>query len=66
MGRYESKMLDYLYISDNFQTRVDNQYILIGYLIPSSDKPMTKGCSLIYDSFGIPNCTVEVMSVDGL
>ncbi|GAC21091.1 prepilin-type N-terminal cleavage/methylation domain-containing protein [Paraglaciecola arctica] len=57
-------MLDFLDISDDFETRVDNQYTLIGYQIPSSGTPTTEGCYLIYDSFGFPNCTVEIVTVD--
>ena len=34
------------------------------YIIPSSGTPKTEGCYLIYDSFGLPNCTVEVVSID--
>lgn len=57
-------MLDFMDISDDFQTRVDNQYTLIGYLVPSSGTPTNQGCYLIYDSFGFPNCTVEIVTVD--
>lgn len=63
-GGDQLNMLDFLDISDDFQTRVDNQYTLIGYIIPSSGTPKTEGCYLIYDSFGLPNCTVEVVSID--
>jgi MSHA pilin protein MshA len=58
------EMLDFLEISDDFETRVNNQHTLIGYTVPSSGTPTTEGCYLIYDSFGTPNCTVEVVTVD--
>jgi MSHA pilin protein MshA len=55
-------MLDTLDVSDDFQTRVDNQYTLIGY--PHSiGTSTTEGYNLIYDSFGSPNCTVEIVTV---
>jgi MSHA pilin protein MshA len=55
-------MLDTLDVSDDFQTRVDNQYTLIGYP-PSLGTSTTEGYYLIYDSFGSPNCTVEIVTV---
>jgi MSHA pilin protein MshA len=58
------EMLDFLDISDDFETRVNNQYTLIGYKVPSSGTPTNEGCYLIYDSFGEPNCTVEIVTVD--
>lgn len=63
-GADRLNMLDFLDISDDFQTRVDNQYTLIGYTIPSSGTSKTEGCYLIYDSFGSPNCTVEIVTID--
>jgi len=63
-GGDQLEMLDFLDISDDFETRVNNQYTLIGYKIPSSGTPTTEGCYLIYDSFGSPNCTVEIVTVD--
>lgn len=63
-GGDQLEMLDFLEISDDFETRVNNQYTLIGYIVPSSGTPTTEGCYLIYDSFGSPNCTVEVVTVD--
>jgi MSHA pilin protein MshA len=63
-GGDKLEMLDFLDISDDFETRIDNQYTLIGYKIPSSGTPTTEGCYLIYDSFGFPNCTVEIVTVD--
>jgi MSHA pilin protein MshA len=51
--------------TDNkLQTRVNNQYSLIGFDIPTSGTPTNKGCYIIYDSFAVPNCTVEVVTVD--
>ncbi len=58
------EMLDFLDISDDFETRVDNQFTLIGYNVPNSGTPTTEGCYLIYDSFGSPDCTVEIVTVD--
>jgi MSHA pilin protein MshA len=63
-GGDQLEMLDFLEISDDFETRVDNQYTLIGYIVPSSGTPTTQGCYLIYNSFGSPNCTVELVTVD--
>lgn len=63
-GGDQLDMLDFLDISDDFETRVDNQYTLIGYKIPSSGTPTTEGCYLIYDSFGSPDCTVQIVIED--
>ena len=50
--------------SDQLQTRVDNQYALIGYQVPASGVPINEGCYLIYNSYTSPNCTVTVVDVD--
>lgn len=63
-GGDQLDMLDFLDISDDFETRVDNQYTLIGYKVPTSGTPTDQGCYVIYDSFGSPNCTIEVVTVD--
>jgi MSHA pilin protein MshA len=63
-GGEQLDMLDFLDISDDFETRVDNQFTLIGYIVPASGTPTNQGCYLIYDSFGSPNCTVEVVTED--
>lgn len=63
-GGDQLEMLDFLEISEDFETRVNNQYTLVGYIVPSSGTPTNEGCYLIYDSFGEPNCTVEIVTVD--
>lgn len=61
----ELNFFDFMNISANkMTTRVDNQYSLIGYDIPSSGTPTDQGCYIIYDSFAEPNCTVQVVSID--
>ena len=57
-------MLDFLNISGDFQTKVNNQYTFIGYELPSAQIPTPEGCYVSYDSFGSPDCTVEVISAD--
>ena len=60
-------MKDFLQIdSEDFEATVTtNQYTFIGYDIPSNSSPVTtQGCYVIYDSFGEPNCTVTVVTVD--
>lgn len=63
-GGSKLTMLDFFDISDDFQTRIDNQYTLIGYDIPTSGTPTTEGCYLIYDSFKSPECLVEIVTTD--
>ncbi|WP_371193094.1 prepilin-type N-terminal cleavage/methylation domain-containing protein [Glaciecola sp. SC05] len=60
------QMLDFIDISidDKLQTRVNNQYTLVGYEVPASGTPTTQGCYVIYDSFGRPNCTITAVTVD--
>ncbi|WP_299080599.1 prepilin-type N-terminal cleavage/methylation domain-containing protein [uncultured Paraglaciecola sp.] len=57
-------MLDFINLSDEFETRMDNQYTLIGYTVPNNGTPTNQGCYIIYDSFGEPNCTVEIVTTD--
>ena len=59
-------MIDFLNIDldSGLGTRVNNQYTLIGYTVPSSGTPTNEGCYIIYDSFGSPNCTVTVVTDD--
>lgn len=45
-------------------SRVNNQYTLIGFELPSAGQPTDQGCYLIYDSFGDPICNVTVVTVD--
>lgn len=60
------EMMDFLDFSgnDDISTRVNNQYTLIGYDVPSSGTPTNQGCYIIYDSFGNPECTIEVVTTD--
>lgn len=60
-------MKDFLEIdSEDFDTTATtNQYTFIGFDIPSNNSPVTsQGCYIIYDSFGDPDCTVTVVTVD--
>lgn len=50
--------------SDQISTRVDNQYTLFGYDVPTSGTPTNQGCYIIYDSFAAPQCTIEVVTAD--
>ena len=45
-------------------SQFNNQYTLVGYDIPGFSVPTNQGCYIIYDSFGDPNCTVTVVTVD--
>ncbi|MDT0594920.1 type II secretion system protein [Glaciecola petra] len=58
--------LDFMSTSFNDQitTRVDNQYTLFGYDVPTSGTPTNQGCYIIYDSFAEPQCTIEVVTAD--
>lgn len=62
----QMEMLDFMQagLTSDISTRVDNQYTLIGYTLPSSGTPTNQGCYVIYDSFGTPNCTVTVVTND--
>ena len=44
--------------------RVTNRYTLVGFDIPNNSVSTTQGCYIIYDSFGFPDCTVEVVTED--
>ena len=63
-GADQLSMLDFLDLSDDLETRITNQYTLIGYDLPSSGQPTNQGCYVIYDSFGQPNCTVTPVLAD--
>ena len=41
-----------------------NRYTRIGYDIQGSGPPTANGCYITYDSFGNPNCTVDVITTD--
>jgi MSHA pilin protein MshA len=59
------RFTDFIDISgDDIQTRVTNQHTLIGFDIPTSGVPTDRGCYVIYDSFGSPNCTITPVTVD--
>lgn len=55
---------DFMEVDESFEIRLDNQYSLIGYDVPSSGTPTNQGCYIIYDSFATPNCTVEIVKED--
>lgn len=59
-------MLDFINVgtSGGLSTQFNNQYTLVGYDIPGFSVPTNQGCYVIYDSFGFPNCTVTVVTVD--
>ena len=63
-GGDELDMVNFLNLSDDLEKDQDNQYTLVGYDVPSAGTPTTEGCYLIYDSFGLPDCTVELVIVD--
>lgn len=43
---------------------VDNRYTRVGYDIRGSGPPTTNGCYVTYDSFGDPDCTVDIVITD--
>ena len=51
-------------IDEDFETRVDNRYTLIGYQLPASGVSTTEGCYVIYDSFSVEKCSVTAVDVD--
>ncbi|MDM7859540.1 prepilin-type N-terminal cleavage/methylation domain-containing protein [Alteromonas sp. ASW11-36] len=58
-------MLDFINVSsDDITSRITNQYALIGYDVPSSGTPTNQGCYILYDSFGNPECTLQVVTDD--
>lgn len=57
-------MLDFVIVSDGLESMANNQYTLVGYDIPGFSVPTDRGCYVIYDSFGSPNCTVTVVTED--
>lgn len=59
-------MKDHIGLEETGDLEVDsnNQYTLIGYDIPGFSVPTNRGCYIIYDSFGGPNCTVTVVTED--
>ncbi|MEM9622728.1 MAG: prepilin-type N-terminal cleavage/methylation domain-containing protein [Pseudomonadota bacterium] len=59
-------MLDHMVtnLSDDMEVQLNNRYTLIGYDIPGFSVPTDRGCYVIYDSFGNPDCTVTTVTVD--
>ncbi len=59
-------MLDHMrtHLNGDLEAQLNNQYTLIGYDIPGFSVPTNRGCYVIYDSFGNPNCTVRTVTVD--
>ncbi len=58
-------MLDFINLSSTggLTSQLSNQYTLVGYDIPSG-LVTNRGCYIIYDSFGSPNCTVTLVTAD--
>ena len=56
-------MSDYLQLGleGDLSLTVDNQFTRVGYEITNS---LTNGCYVVYDSFGLPDCTVTVVTTD--
>ncbi|MBT8449608.1 MAG: prepilin-type cleavage/methylation domain-containing protein, partial [Gammaproteobacteria bacterium] len=48
----------------NISIITSNQYTRVGYDIQGSGAPTANGCYVTYDSFGNPNCTVDVVTTD--
>ena len=59
-------MLDHMqtHLSGELEAQLNNRYTLIGYDIPGFSVPTNRGCYVIYDSFGNPDCTVTTVTVD--
>jgi len=57
-------MADFLNLSDDIETRETNRYALIGYILPSSGTSTNQGCYVLYDSFGLPDCTLTLVTAD--
>jgi MSHA pilin protein MshA len=50
-------------LSSNIQLWYNNQYTVVGYNIPSNAS-RGPGCYILYDSFGDPQCTLEMFTSD--
>lgn len=59
-------MVDYITLNEagGLTSQANNRYTLVGYDIPGFSVPTNQGCYIIYDSFGDPNCTVTLVTVD--
>lgn len=49
---------------DDLKIIINNQYTRVGYDIRGSGPPTANGCYVTYNSFGDPNCTVDVVTTD--
>ncbi|MEM0910787.1 MAG: prepilin-type N-terminal cleavage/methylation domain-containing protein [Pseudomonadota bacterium] len=60
------QMLDFMQnsLDERIETRVDNQYTLVGYEVPASGVPTDEGCYVIYDSFADDDCSIEIVIED--
>lgn len=57
-------MVDYINLTTGSMTsRFDNQYTFVGFDLPNSAST-SSGCYVLYDSFGDPDCTITVVTVD--
>ena len=56
-------MSDYMQLGleGDLSLTVDNQFTRVGYEITNS---LTNGCYVVYDSFGLPDCSVTVVTTD--
>ena len=50
--------------TDKLSIIVSNQYFRVGYDIQGNGPPTANGCYITYDSFGFPNCTVDLIDSD--
>lgn len=59
-------MTDHISLSESgdLTSIVDNRYTRVGYDIQGSGAPTANGCYVTYDSFGDPDCTVNVVITD--
>lgn len=56
--------IEFMNLSDGFEARSNNQFTGIGYELPASGFPANQGCYVRYDSFGDPECTLDLIDVD--
>lgn len=57
--------LDFInYDASQLESRTTNQYTLLGYAVPASGTPSDRGCYILYDSFGYPDCTLTLIDAD--
>lgn len=59
-------MLDFVrpQMGSGMTSQLNNRYTLVGFDIPGFSVPTNQGCYVIYDSFGDPDCTSTVVTVD--